>query len=152
MLPALHFGASRELLGPFRTRAPLMAVCVLMVSLVMGVNAYLAITFVTDLPPKAQLAVSCYMVFYLFVCLRIVLADFAAIAQFSSGTFRRVRAAEHEPMHHDHVLPWCRFALARETRTPLCTQWLSCYGTSSANERSLEPLKEKLLWPKAVAK
>mmetsp|Transcript_84262 Transcript_84262/g.252709 ORF Transcript_84262/g.252709 Transcript_84262/m.252709 type:complete len:589 (+) Transcript_84262:117-1883(+) len=117
MLPVLHFGASRELLGPFRTRAPLMAVCILMVSLVMGVNAYFAFGFIADLPSKARLAVSCYCLFYIAVCVRLVSSDLVALA---SWVWRK----------------GLRCGSGRRSRR--------------GSRKSLRPLEEQLLWPKAV--
>ena len=124
-----------------------MAICILMVSLVMGVNAYFAFGFVADLPVKAQAAVSCYALFYLFVCLRLVSADLSALAAFCSHAACRV--FKSGPRSHE---PWTLSAApdrqwdAVEVCSSSCPQCLS-----RSSRRKLAPLKEKLLWPQTVA-
>ena len=85
MLPVLHFTASRERLGRFRSGRAWMALSVSLAVLVISINVILVIQFVEDFSPPAQAAVALYGCVYAFLCVSMVWDDFKALAAWASG-------------------------------------------------------------------
>jgi len=82
MLPVLHFTASKQIVGRFRSGTCAMAAAVVLALLVIAVNMVLVVEFLQVVSTPVVIIACAYALFYAFVCIRMVYDDLVLLARF----------------------------------------------------------------------
>jgi len=83
MLPVLHFTASKQILGRFRSGTFAMTTAVLLALLVIAVNIVLVVQFLQAVPVAVVVIACIYAIFYFFACIRMVYEDLLAVSRWA---------------------------------------------------------------------